>query len=110
MIAGTPRHLVGAPPRLTRELLLDRAHLHGTACWTCRGERQPECRWRVRFLIPIPTASPPGDPQKISNRYTEEVGWEILLLEPVNDWFLGLCKNAPAVADKVEQAIDELAI
>jgi len=38
------------------------------------------------------------------------VGWEILLLEPVNDWFLGLCKNAPAVADKVEQAIDELAI
>jgi len=33
-----------------------------------------------------------------------------LLLEPVNDWFLGLCKNAPAVADKVEQAIDELAI
>jgi len=35
---------------------------------------------------------------------------EILLLEPVNDWFLGLCKNAPAVADKVEQAIDELAI
>jgi predicted XRE-type DNA-binding protein len=53
---------------------------------------------------------PPGDPQKISNRYTEEVRWEILLLEPVNDWFLGLCKNAPAVADKVEQAIDELAI
>jgi hypothetical protein len=59
-----------------------------------------------RSLIPIPTTSPPGDPQKISNRYTEEVRWEILLLEPVNDWFLGLCKNAPAVADKVEQAID----
>ncbi len=36
--------------------------------------------------------------------------WEILLLEPVNDWFLALCKNAPAAADKVEEAIDELAI
>ena len=36
--------------------------------------------------------------------------WEILLLEPVNDWFLGLCKDAPAVANKVVQAIDELAI
>ncbi len=63
-----------------------------------------------RSLTPIPTSGPPGDPQIISNRYTEEVRWEILLLEPVNDWFLGLCKNAPAVADKVEQAIDELAI
>jgi hypothetical protein len=38
------------------------------------------------------------------------VRWEILLLEPVNDWFLSLCKNAPAIADKIEQAIDELAI
>jgi hypothetical protein len=63
-----------------------------------------------RSLIPIPATSPPGDPQKISNRYIEEVRWEILLLEPVNDWFLGLSKNAPALADKVEQAIDELAI
>ncbi len=36
--------------------------------------------------------------------------WEILLREPVNDWFLALCKNAPTVADKVEEAIDELAI
>ena len=36
-------------------------------------------------LIPIPTAGPPDDPQKISNRYTEEVRWEILLLEPVFD-------------------------
>jgi hypothetical protein len=46
-----------------------------------------------RSLAPIPTPSLPGDPQEISNRYTEEVRWEILLLEPVNDWFLGLCKN-----------------
>jgi hypothetical protein len=43
-----------------------------------------------RSLIPIPTTDPPGDPQKISNRYTEELRWEILLLEPVSDWFLGL--------------------
>ena len=35
--------------------------------------------------------------------------WEILLLEPVNDWFLALCKDAPLTADKVEEALDELA-
>ena len=35
--------------------------------------------------------------------------WEILLLEPVNDWFLDLCKNDPLAADKVEEALDELA-
>ena len=63
-----------------------------------------------RSLTPIPIADSLGDPQKISNRYTEEVRWEILLLKPVNDWFVALVKNAPAVADKVEQAIDELAI
>jgi hypothetical protein len=28
-----------------------------------------------RSLIPIPTTGPSGDPQKISNRYTEEVRW-----------------------------------
>jgi hypothetical protein len=37
------------------------------------------------------------------------VHWEILLLEPVNDWFLALCKDDPATADKVEEALDELA-
>jgi hypothetical protein len=37
------------------------------------------------------------------------VCWEILLLEPVNDWFLALCKDDPATADKVEEALDELA-
>lgn len=45
----------------------------------------------------------------IRNRYNEEVRWEILLLEPVNDWFLTLCKDDPLVADKIEEAIDELA-
>jgi hypothetical protein len=70
-----------------------------------RGRQGPR-----RSLTPIPISSPLGDPQKISNRYTEEVRWEILLLEPVNDWFAALVKNAPAVADKIEQAIDELAI
>jgi hypothetical protein len=53
-----------------------------------------------RSLTPIPIADSLGDPQKISNRYTEEVRWEILLLEPVNDWFAALVKNAPAVADR----------
>lgn len=46
----------------------------------------------------------------IRNRYNEEVRWEILLLEPVNDWFLALCKNDPLTADKVEEALDELAL
>ncbi|MFI0447376.1 type II toxin-antitoxin system RelE/ParE family toxin [Actinomadura sp. 6N118] len=35
--------------------------------------------------------------------------WEILLLEPVNEWFLDLAKNDPEIADKVEEALDELA-
>ena len=46
----------------------------------------------------------------IRNRYNEEVRWEILLLEPVSDWFLALCKDAPLTADKVEEALDELAL
>lgn len=28
-------------------------------------------------------------------------------MEPVNDWFLELCKSDPVVADKVEEALDE---
>jgi hypothetical protein len=53
----------------------------------------------------------PGDDDiAIRNRYNEEVRWEILLLEPVDDWFMALCKDDPATADKVEQALDELAI
>jgi len=51
----------------------------------------------------------PGDSTDIRNRYTEDVSWEILLLEPVNDWFLALCKDDPLTADKVEEALDELA-
>ena len=35
--------------------------------------------------------------------------WEVLLLEPVNDWFLDLCKDDPLAADRVEEALDELA-
>ena len=31
-----------------------------------------------------------------------------MLLEPVNDWFLDLCKSDPLAADKVEEALDEL--
>ena len=46
----------------------------------------------------------------IRNRYNEVVCWEILLLEPVSDWFLALCKNDPLMADKVEEALDELAL
>jgi hypothetical protein len=38
------------------------------------------------------------------------VPWEVLLLlEPVSDWFLALCTSDPLAADKVEEALDELA-
>jgi hypothetical protein len=51
----------------------------------------------------------PTSHSNIRNRYNEKVRWEVLLLEPVNDWFLSLCKDDPATADKVEEALDELA-
>ena len=35
--------------------------------------------------------------------------WEIILLTEVEDWYLGLCRRDPAVATKVEQAIEMLA-
>jgi hypothetical protein len=59
-------------------------------------------------LSVVPPPDLPGD-SDIRNRYTEEVRWEIQLLEPVNDWFLALCKDDPLTADKVEEALDELA-
>jgi hypothetical protein len=36
------------------------------------------------------------------------VAWEIKLHTDVNDWFLALCKNEAAVADKIAEALDEL--
>ena len=61
-----------------------------------------------RHLSVVPPSGP-ADDIGIRNRYNEEVHWEILLLEPVNDWFLALCKDDPLTADKVEEALDELA-
>lgn len=61
-----------------------------------------------RHLSAVPDARPAED-SDIRNRYTEEVRWELLLLEPVNDWYLALCKDDPATADNVEEALDELA-
>jgi hypothetical protein len=59
-------------------------------------------------LSVLPPADP-ADDSGIRNRYNEEVRWEVLLLEPVNDWFLALWKDNPLTADKVEEALDELA-
>ena len=68
-----------------------------------------KARLRAAGHVPVlPPANPAGD-SGISNRYNEEACWEILLLEPVNDWFLALCKDDPLTADKVEEALDELA-
>jgi hypothetical protein len=61
-----------------------------------------------RHLSAAPNAELARD-RDIRNRYSEHVRWEILLLEPVKDWFLALCQDDPATADKVEEALDELA-
>jgi hypothetical protein len=37
------------------------------------------------------------------------VAWEVVLLEPVETWFLKLCESDPDTATLVEQAIDRLA-
>jgi len=70
-------------------------------------KRRRPARWH---LTVVPGPEPVNITAEIRNRYNEEVRWEILLLEPVNDWFLALCKNDPLTADKVEEAIDELAV
>ncbi|MFD5174998.1 type II toxin-antitoxin system RelE/ParE family toxin [Nocardia sp. NPDC058379] len=35
--------------------------------------------------------------------------WEIVLLEPVDRWFMKLCESDPASAALIEQALDRLA-
>jgi hypothetical protein len=70
----------------------------------------PQVVGRDRAILPDVAWCSDGErARNIRNRYAVEVRWEILLLEPVNDWFLELCKNDPVVADKVEEALDELA-
>jgi hypothetical protein len=69
------------------------------------GKRRRSARRHLSVVAP----GDPADDTGIRNRYNDEVRWEILLLEPVNDWFLALCKDAPLTADKVEEALDELA-
>jgi hypothetical protein len=61
-----------------------------------------------RHLSPVPDAGRVRDPD-MTNRHPGEVRWEVLLLEPVHDWFLTLCMEDPRMADKVEEALDELA-
>lgn len=35
--------------------------------------------------------------------------WEVVLLAPVEEWFLGLCETEPVTANRVMEAIDHLA-
>ncbi|GAA4944811.1 hypothetical protein GCM10023205_00510 [Yinghuangia aomiensis] len=35
--------------------------------------------------------------------------WEIVLLQPVNEWFLELCVSDRATSDLIEDALDQLA-
>jgi len=72
-------------------------------------KRDDKRRRPARGHLSVLQPTEPADDIGIRNRYNEEVRWEILLLEPVNDWFLALCKNNPLTADKVEEALDELA-
>lgn len=69
------------------------------------GKRRRAGRGHLSVLPPAGS----DDDTSIRNPYNEEVCWEVLLLEPVNDWFLALCKDNPLTADKVEEALDELA-
>lgn len=39
-----------------------------------------------------------------------EAVWEIILLQPVEDWFLRLCKEDPRSANSVVEALDHLAL
>lgn len=71
--------------------------------------RDDKRRSPARGHLSVLSPAGPADDTGIRNRYNEEVRWEILLLEPVNDWFLALCKDNPVAADKVEEALDELA-
>lgn len=66
-------------------------------------------RAALRHLSAVPGGRRAGA-KDIRNPYSEKVPWEILLLEPVNDWFQALCKDDPAAADKVEEALDELSV
>ena len=82
--------------RGTREESAPNQNVGGACCDGSMTKRHHRGRQGSRrSLTPIPTPDPQADPQKISNRYTEEVRWEILLLEPVNDWFVALCKQDP---------------
>jgi hypothetical protein len=73
-------------------------------------KRDDKSRRSVRRQLSVVPPADPADGVDIRNRYNEEVRWEILLLEPVNDWFLALCKDDPLMADRVEEALDELAV
>jgi hypothetical protein len=83
----------------------------GGGCCDCRMAKRDGKNRRPtrRHLSVVPLPERAGD-MDIRNHYNEEVRWEILLLEPVNDWFLALCKDDPLTADKVEEALDELAL
>lgn len=35
--------------------------------------------------------------------------WDVVLLAPVEDWFLNLCESDPSTANRVMEAIDHLA-
>jgi hypothetical protein len=82
----------------------------GGCCDSLMAKRDGKSRRPAgRHLSAVQPPERAGDID-IRNRYNEEVRWEILLLEPVSDWFLALCKDAPSTADKVEEALDELAL
>jgi hypothetical protein len=82
----------------------------GDCCDCFMAKRDRKGRWPARRHLSAVLPSERVGDMDIRNRYNEEVRWEILLLEPVNDWFLALCKNDPLTADKVEEALDELAL
>jgi hypothetical protein len=90
--------------------LLARRNVGGGCCDCPMAKRDGKSRRPTARHLPVLRQLEQAADIDIMNRYTEEVRWEILLLEPVNDWFLALCKDDPLTADKIEEALDELAL
>ena len=65
-----------------------------------RDEKRRRPAWGHLSVLP---PADPADDIGIRNRYNEEVRWEILLLEPVNDWFLACARTTRSRRTKLRR-------
>ena len=89
-----------------------------TACgrnvtdWWCDGtmsKRDGKGRQSARRHLSVVPSPDPADDIDIRNRYNEEVPGRSCSWSRSTTGFLALCKDDPLTADKVEEALDELA-